>query len=105
MGYGALGPQVIRSRWCALAFHIGSIFPWPKSERPCDGFMCRPQRGRHTQKISAVAAVRLRRAVLHLDQGYRFVPPRIQPVKTPEAISLDGFEPALLDKALIAKTL
>jgi hypothetical protein len=40
-----------------------------------------------------------------LDQGYGLVPRWIQPVKTPEVIGLDGPEPCLLDKALIAKTL
>ena len=97
--------QVIRCKWCALAFHHGSIFAWPKPERPCYGFMCRAYRRRHTQEISAMTAVRLRRVVLHLDQGYRFVPPRVQPVKTPEAIGLDGPERCLLHKALVAKAL
>src|SRR5215469_5669625 len=105
MGYGALGPQVIRSRWCALAFHIGSIFPWPKSERPSDGFMRRPHRRWYTQEISAMAAVRLWCAVLHFHQGYRLVPPRVEAVKTPEAIGLDRLEGRLADKTLITKTL
>ena len=87
------------------AFHVGPILLWPKSECPRDGLVRGPHRGRHTQKISAAAAIRLRCAVEHFDQSYGLGPVRIQAVKTPEAIGLDGLEPRLPDKALIAQPL
>ncbi len=52
-----------------------------------------------------MAAVRLWCAVLHFHQGYRLVPPRVEPIKTPEAIGLNRLEACLADKTLITETL
>src|SRR5207244_4157502 len=86
-----------------LGLDIRAILSWLELECPGDGFMRCSHRGRHTQKISATAAVRLRCAVEHFDQGYRLSPSRIQAVKATEAIGLDGPEPRFTHKALIAQ--